>query len=65
MLIKIHPKLPMRAQVATMEFYIGKMVFKDIGMFDFDGYLMVEKDVIQIHFFEHTALYPKENYDQV
>lgn len=65
MLIKIHPKLPMRDKVVTMEFYIGKLGFKDIGMIDFEGYLMVEKDDVQIHFFRHNTLNPKENYGQV
>ena len=32
---------------------------------DFDGYLMVQKDSVQIHFFEFTELDPKENYGQV
>ena len=32
---------------------------------DYDGYLMVEKDLIQIHFFEFKDLDPKENYGQV
>ena len=32
---------------------------------DYEGYLMVEKDNIQIHFFEFKELDPKENYGQV
>lgn len=32
---------------------------------DFDGYLMVYKDNIQIHFFEFKDLNPTENYGQV
>jgi hypothetical protein len=32
---------------------------------DFDGYLMMGKDQIQIHFFEFKELDPKENYGQV
>ncbi len=65
MLTDIHPKLPMRNKGATKNYYIGKLGFIEYGSADFDGYLMVEKDVIQIHFFEHTTLDPKENYGQV
>jgi hypothetical protein len=39
--------------------------FKEFGSADFDGYLMVEKERIQIHFFEFKELEPKENYGQV
>ncbi|MEM7086735.1 MAG: VOC family protein [Bacteroidota bacterium] len=65
MLTNIHPKLPMRDKNVTKEFYINKLGFKEFGSTDFDGYLMMEKDQIQIHFFEFKALNPKENYGQV
>lgn len=65
MLTDINPKLPMRDKAATRDYYINKLGFKEFGNADFDGYLMVEKDTIQIHFFEFTALDPKENYGQV
>ncbi|OSZ79410.1 glyoxalase/bleomycin resistance/extradiol dioxygenase family protein [Chitinophagaceae bacterium IBVUCB1] len=65
MLTSINPKLPMRNKATTKDFYINQMGFKDFGMADFDGYLMVEKDNIQIHFFEFKDLNPKENYGQV
>lgn len=65
MLNTIHPKLPMRDKNLTKEFYINKLGFKEFGITDFEGYLMVEKDNIQIHFFEFAALDPKENYGQV
>ncbi|MEZ5059810.1 MAG: VOC family protein [Saprospiraceae bacterium] len=35
------------------------------GNADYDGYLMMQKDKIQIHFFEFKELNPKENYGQV
>lgn len=63
MLTAISPKLPMRDKTATRNFYINKLGFQDFG--DYDGYLMVEKDNIEIHFFEFTELDPKENYGQV
>jgi len=65
MLTNIHPKLPMRDKSATKDFYINKLGFQEFGSADFAGYLMVQKDSIQIHFFEFKALDPKENYGQV
>lgn len=64
MLCAIHPKLPMRSKSATKDFYIGQLGFRQFGG-DFEGYLMVEKDQIQLHCFEFPALDPKENYGQV
>ena len=55
----------MRHKTATRDFYINKLGFREFGSEDFDGYLMVEKDNIQIHFFEFKDLDPKENYGQV
>lgn len=63
MLTVISPKLPMRDKTATRDFYVNKLGFQDVG--DYDGYLMVEKDNIEIHFFEFKELDPKENYGQV
>lgn len=65
MLTDIHPKLPMRDKIVTHDFYINKLGFQEFGNADFDGYLMVQKDCIQIHFFEFKELDPKENYGQV
>jgi len=65
MLTDINPKLPMRDKKVTREFYINRLGFKEYGSADFDGYLMMEKDQIQIHFFEFKELDPKENYGQV
>lgn len=65
MLTEIHPKLPMRDKSETRDYYLKKLGFKEIGEADFDGYLMVKKDNIQIHFFEFKGLDPKENYGQV
>lgn len=63
MLTHIIPKLPMRDKKASREFYIDKLGFQEIG--DYEGYLMVKKDDIEIHFFEFKELDPKENYGQV
>ncbi len=65
MLTAIHPKLPMRNKAVTYDFYVKKLGFKDIGSADFDGYLMVQKDNVEIHFFEFKELDPTENYGQV
>jgi len=64
MLTNINPKLPMRNKAVTKDFYVHKLGFEQYGG-DFDGYLMVEKDKIQIHFFEFSELEPKDNYGQI
>lgn len=63
MLTDINPKLPMRSKSATRHFYINQLGFQEIG--DYEGYLMIKKDKIEIHFFEFKELDPKENYGQV
>ncbi len=52
-------------KAVTKDFYINKLDFKEYGNVDFDSYLMLQKDNIQIHFFEFKELNPKENYGQV
>ena len=42
----------MRDKEVTRAFYVDKLGFKQFGKADFDNYLMLEKDEIQIHFFE-------------
>ena len=63
MLTDINPKLPMRDKDLTKEFYLNNLSFKVLG--DYDGYLILGRDNIQIHFFEFKELNPKENYGQV
>lgn len=65
MLTTVIPKLPMRSKVATRNFYVTQLGFTDIGSADFEGYLLVKKDNVEIHFFEFKGLDPKENYGQV
>lgn len=65
MLTQINPKLPMRNKRITRDYYINQLGFEQFGSADYDGYLMVQKDNIQIHFFEFKELNPKENYGQV
>jgi hypothetical protein len=65
MLTDINPKLPMRNKATTREFYAKKLGFQQFGGADYDGYLMMQKDNVQIHFFEFKDLDPAENYGQV
>ncbi len=64
MLVAIHPKLPMRNKALTKQYYITKLGFEQYGG-DYEGYLMVQKEAIQIHFFEALDLNPNDNYGQV
>lgn len=65
MLTEVNPKLPMRDKAVTKDYYVNKLGFQLFGDHEFDGYLMVFKDNIQLHFFEFKDLDPKENYGQV
>lgn len=65
MLTAIHPKLPMRDKAATIDYYINQLGFEDIGRIDYEAYLMLAKDDIEIHFFLFKELNPLENYGQV
>ena len=65
MLTDINPKLPMRNKKVTKQFYSQQLGFREFGSANYDGYLMMECDKIQIHFFEFKELDPKENYGQV
>jgi len=65
MLTSITPKLPMRNKSITQDYYVNQLGFNYIGSDDYDFYLIVEKDNLQIHFFEFKELNPLENYGQV
>lgn len=65
MLTEIHPKLPMRNKAITKDYYLNQLGFRLVGEHDFDGYLMVQQDNIQLHFFEFKTLNPDENDGQV
>ena len=65
MLTAIHPKLPMRQKGKTKEFYIHKLGFQLVGKDDFEDYLMLKKDSVELHFFEFKMLEPTINYGQV
>ncbi|MEZ4905632.1 MAG: VOC family protein [Spirosomataceae bacterium] len=63
MLTAIIPKLPMRDINTTKDFYLTQLGFQALS--DYEDYLILEKDQIQIHFFAFKALDPKENDGQV
>lgn len=44
---------------------MDQLGFAVFGNEDHDGYLMLERDGLQLHFFEHKDLDPKMNYGQV
>lgn len=55
----------MRNKAITSRFYINKLGFQNFGTSDYDGYLMLQKDDTEIHFFEFKDLNPKENYGRI
>lgn len=65
MLANVHPKLPMRNKAVTQAFYTHLLGFEKVGAADYEGYLMLRKDAVEIHFFEFKALNIEENYGQV
>lgn len=60
MLQTVIPKLPTRDISTTRKYYIGSLGFSQSGDFDEAGYLILEKDDIEIHFFLFKELDPKE-----
>ena len=55
----------MRNKKVTLEYYVNQLGFEIFGSPDHEGYLMLQKDEVQIHFFEFKTLDPAENYGQV
>lgn len=55
----------MRDKSTTRAFYLEKLGFSDIGLIDYPGYLMLQCDEVEIHFFEFRALIPEQNDGQV
>jgi hypothetical protein len=64
MITEVNPKLPMRDKKVTLAYYT-KLGFAQFGSEDYDGYLMIQRDSVQIHFFEFKELDPKQNYGQL
>ncbi|TBX69892.1 VOC family protein [Flavobacterium silvisoli] len=65
MLLNISPKLPMRDRNVSIDFYVNKLGFEKIDSEEYEYYLMVKKDNVEIHFFEFKELDINENYGQV
>ncbi|MBW8358289.1 MAG: VOC family protein [Weeksellaceae bacterium] len=63
MLKRIHPKLPMRDRQVTKSYYIGQLSFQEIS--DYDDYIILGKDEIELHFFEFKEIDPAKNYGMV
>lgn len=63
MLQDIIPKLPMRKKQQTVDFYQNQLGFEVLA--DYENYLLVKKDQIELHFFEFKTLNPLENDGQV
>lgn len=55
----------MRNKDVTRDYYINQLGFRELGSTDFDDYLMIAKDQIEIHFFLFKEIDPKENDGQV
>ncbi len=64
-LTAIVPKLPMRNKAITHAFYVNHLGFSSLSNADFEGYLMLQRDGLEIHFFEHKTLNPLENDGQI
>lgn len=65
MMKSVHPKLPMRNKAVTKAYYVDQLAFRVIGDAEYDDYLMVEKENVQLHFFLFKELNPLENYGQI
>lgn len=63
MLTSVHPKLPMRNNTVTREYYVNQLGFTELS--NYGHYLIVEKEQVQLHFFAFRELNPLENYSQV
>ncbi len=59
MLTDIHPKLPMRNKNITKNYYINELEFTELVSVDYEEYLILKKNNIEIHFFEFKSLNPK------
>jgi len=63
MLTALIPKLPMRDAVATRAYYVDQLGFTVAG--SYPGYLILERDGLQLHFFLAKDLDPLTNDGQV
>lgn len=57
------PKLPMRNNFITQEYYVKGLEFEVLG--DYGDYLMLKREEVELHFFLFEALDPYQNYGQI
>ncbi len=55
----------MRNKQSTINYYLDQLQFEIAGSPDYDDYLMIKRDDIEIHFFRFTKLNPRNNYGQI
>ncbi len=65
MITGIIPKLPMRNKVITKDYYVNKLGFISIDNEEYAFYLILQKDNLELHFFDYKDLNTAENYGQV
>jgi len=65
MLNSIHPKLPMRNKQRTKDYYVDQLGFQYNPNSDYEDYLILKKDEVEIHFFLFKELDPSTNYGQI
>jgi hypothetical protein len=63
MLQSICPKLPYRDRQATLIYYVDLLSFEVKG--EYPEYILLQKDQVEIHFFEYATLDTLTNYGQV
>lgn len=59
MLTAIIPKLPMRDKATTRTYYTEQLGFTVVG--DYEHYLIMERDGLQLHFFLYVELDTRTN----
>lgn len=64
MFTSIVPKLPMRSQKSTIDYYVNKLNFELISD-EYEEYLIIEKDDLELHFFLYRDLDIAENFGQI
>jgi catechol 2,3-dioxygenase-like lactoylglutathione lyase family enzyme len=62
--LSVIPKLPMRDLRLTQSYY-EQLGFRKLGLADFPEYLMMKMDELELHFFLHPTLDPRENDGQI
>jgi uncharacterized glyoxalase superfamily protein PhnB len=55
----------MRDKTKTLDYYRGQLGFKILGNADYEDYLMLRRDEVEIHFFLYPDLRPEDNYGMV